>query len=103
MDADGTAMHREISVNWWRRWAGWSAAWVLGWLLLLLIISDGPTFSPGETLSKILALVFGMPVLALAARWSVPRALHWGAHAFKSEHGGWRDDAPTSDDKPPHS
>ena len=78
-------MYPGISVGWWRRWAWWSLAWVLGWLLLLFAMADGPTFSPGGNLSNILAFVFGMPILAPIVRWCLPRVSHWAAHTFKAE------------------
>jgi hypothetical protein len=78
-------MHRRISENWWRRWAGWSFAWVLGWLLLIVVISDGPAYAPGDAVSTVLAFIFGAPILALAVRWGFPRASHLATLIFKSE------------------
>lgn len=80
-------MHRRISEGWWRRWAGWSVSWLLGWLFLTILISDGPAYSPGGALSLILTFIFGMPILALAVRWSFPRISEWAEHTFKGE--GW--------------
>ena len=78
-------MHRMISESWWRRWAGWSAAWVLGWLLLLILLSDGPAYAPHGLLSIILPIVFGMPVLVLCARWIIPRLSHVAMLGFKAQ------------------
>ena len=80
-------MHRRISTSWWRRWAGWSAAWVLGWLLVLVVFSGGPAYAPGGLMSIILPIVFGLPVLAILVRWGIPRLSHLAAHGPKAQPG----------------
>ena len=84
-------MHRRISVSWWRRWAGWSVAWVLGWLLVLLVFSGGPAYAPGRLMSVVLPIIFGLPVLVLCARWSIPRLSYFAVHNLKAGAGDRND------------
>jgi hypothetical protein len=78
-------MHRDISERWWRRWAKWSFLWVLGWILALLFVSGGHVYAPSGFLSQILAVIFAMPVLVLAARWGLPRIRRWADRKFDAD------------------